>query len=113
VVQSGSIWFNWLQTVWSGKLKENQWNQTGTGPNRTLATLHDDDIKKVAMLPEVPEEDADSEGEIDMPDGWDAISVLYSAPPIPAGIRRNGTGICKNSQEWDRNPLDSCGIRLE
>ena len=35
--------------------------------------------------------------------------VLYSAPPIPAGIHRNGTGIhrnrtgiCRNPPEWDQ-----------
>jgi len=33
---SGSIWFNWLQMVWSGKLKENQWNQAGTRPNQMM-----------------------------------------------------------------------------
>jgi len=38
-----------------------------------MGFVHDDDIKKVTRLPEVPEEDGDSEGEIDMPDGWDAI----------------------------------------
>ena len=38
------------------------------------------------------------------------VAVLYSAPPIPAGILRNGTGILRNDtgirrnpQEWDRN----------
>ena len=30
-------------------------------------------------------------------------SVLYSAPPIPAGIHRN-------PQEWDRNPQESTGM---
>ena len=47
---------------------------------------------------------------------WAKTSVLYSAPPIPAGILwnlqessgicRNGTGILRNPQEWDRNPQE-------
>ena len=38
-----------------------------------MGFVHNNDIKKIAKLPEVPEEDGDSEGEVDMPDGWDAI----------------------------------------
>ncbi|EDR12717.1 ectomycorrhizas secreted protein [Laccaria bicolor S238N-H82] len=38
-----------------------------------MGFVHNNDIKKIAKLPEVPEEDGDSEGEVDMPDGWDTI----------------------------------------
>ena len=44
---------------------------------------------------------------------WAKTSVLYSAPPIPAGILRNpqeSTGILRNPQEWHRNPQESSGI---
>jgi len=43
-------------------------------------------------------------------------TVLYSAPPIPAGIHRNpqeSTGIHRNPQEWDRNPQESSGMGPE
>jgi len=33
---------------------------------------------------------------------WCLLPVLYSAPPIPAGIHRNGTRICRNPPEWDQ-----------
>lgn len=39
-----------------------------------LGMIHDSDIQSVVLLPEVPEEDGDSEGEVDMPDGWDDIN---------------------------------------
>ena len=51
---------------------------------------------------------------------WYDMAVLYSAPPIPAGILRNpqessgilrnGTGIHRNPQEWHQNPQESSGI---
>ena len=41
---------------------------------------------------------------------WPMISVLYSAPPIPAGILRNGTGILRNGTRICRNPQESSGI---
>ena len=44
------------------------------------------------------------------------MTVLYSAPPIPAGILKNpqestgmapeSAGILRNPQEWDQNPQE-------
>jgi hypothetical protein len=38
-------------------------------------------------------------------------AVLYSAPPIPAGIRWNPQEWDRNPQEWDWNPQEWTGIR--
>ncbi|GLB35657.1 hypothetical protein LshimejAT787_0212220 [Lyophyllum shimeji] len=38
-----------------------------------MGFIHDEDILKVVTLPEVPEEEGDSEGDVLMPDGWDDI----------------------------------------
>ncbi len=39
-----------------------------------LGFVKDSDIQAVAILPEVPEEDGNKDGDILMPDGWDAIT---------------------------------------
>jgi len=39
-------------------------------------------------------------------ESWRILPVLYSAPPIPAGIHRNGTGIHRNRTRICRNPLE-------
>ncbi len=39
-----------------------------------LGFVEDSDIHAVVILPEVPEEDGNEDGDILMPDGWDAIT---------------------------------------
>jgi len=43
-------------------------------------------------------------------EAWCGCTVLYSAPPIPAGIHRNGTGIHRNETGIE---LESSEMRLE
>ncbi len=38
-----------------------------------MGFVEDSDIQEVALLPEVPEEQGDEDGDILMPEGWDTI----------------------------------------
>ncbi len=40
-----------------------------------LGFVEDKDVLAVARLPEVPEEEGNEDGDVFMPNGWDAISV--------------------------------------
>ncbi|KAF5335255.1 hypothetical protein D9758_017390 [Tetrapyrgos nigripes] len=45
------------------------------GPWSRLGMIHDDDVKAVVLLDEVPLEQGDEDGDIEMPEGWDSIDT--------------------------------------
>lgn len=44
---------------------------------------------------------------------WAKLTVLYSAPPIAAGIHRNPEEWHRNLEEWHWNPQESTGMAPE